>query len=373
MEGNFDLQRFIKDASENIRRLDVPEIPTYFDDLEARIGNVVEVLKEESTPDFNHEFLATGLNSLLATVRCLRLKHSMEGEDRVDFPPTIQPYNSGFPNVREFHLIEADKQKSKEVLASLPKQKSLLETIRWKILANEPIEHEQLLLKRSLYFTKVSETDLFPAIKMTSPQPQFVKEENGKRFYTLDWHGIQASPTVPALYRMWFTQDARYAQLHNDSERSGKQIPDLESFVQESRLGVLDLKTFVWRLDQAVDELHPKEIRKYTIGPFFNSLTDNHSEMQEAFDSFEDPSALKYQVEMVISVDIHRKIFRNSWELAKAFVKGKPAEKEIYSDIKLMGRGMIVPLRVKQNLKGDFDEFGNKCKIYGVTSKGEIV
>lgn len=372
MENTY-LREFEKEAADNLRKLDASEVAPYFARLEARLNDFSGVLKQTSQPGFDHSFILTNLAMLQQTLECLKFKHSMEGDDKVDFSPSVLAYESGFPSFKEFSLLEGDEKQAPTVIAGLPDVRALLETVKWKVLAGEPIEHEQILLKRHRYFSRLLETNLFPGLSMAVDKPEFKSRENGKRFYVIDWCGLQASPSLPVFYRMWFTQDARYPQLHDDERGEGQPHQMLEEFIQASRMGLDNLRNFATKLNQQIEELHPKEIRKYTVGPFYDELTKNHLEMQTAFDGFENPSALKYQMEMAVSVDITQKIFRNGWEQLKAVVMGRPMEKEVYSETQLMSRGIIVPLRVKQNLKPDCDEFGIPCSVHGITNGGEIV
>ncbi len=366
MEMKFSLADFEREASNNLRRLNKDEVGPYYSRLIKKVRDFERVLGEISSEQFNHHFLSPNLALLVDSLDCLRLKHSTEGEDRIDFQPTITPFNSGFPTFNEFHLLGVDREKAKEVLTSLPATQALLSTMKWKIRAGESVEHEQILLKRSLYFNKLLETRTLPGTSVLSNPPEFIKTEEGKRYYIMDWCALQSAPFVPVLYRMWFTQNANYAQLHTEGETKGTAHPRLEDFVQQTKSGIDGLTNFATRLNHSIEEIHPKEIRKYTVGPFYDSVTSNSDEMIKAFEGCKDPSALKFKIEMVLGVDIRRKVFKNLLEHARAVVNRRPMEYEVYSDTQLMHQGLIVPTRIKQNLEGDFDEYGNPCRVYGI-------
>ena len=187
----------------------------------------------------------------------------------------------------------------------------------------------------------------------------------------MDWFCLESGTNIPVFYRMYFTQDENYPQLHDDEKVSGERNPTLELFIQQSKRDIEDLKHFVWHLNQTIDEIHPKEIRKYSIGPYYDSCTENSEEMENIFNGIKNPSALKFTTEMVLSVDVRRKPLKNWKEHINAFFSGRFPEKEIYSEQKIMEYGLIVPFRIAQKLKNR-DEIGNRCKIYGVTESGEI-
>ena len=362
------MQDFEREAANNLRRLDKTEVGPYYSRIMKKVKDFKKVIGEISTEQFDHRFLAPSIDMLVDTLDCLRMKHETEGEDRIDFPPTISPFNSGFPTFKDFYLLDKDREKAQEVLGQLPAQEALLSTMKWKIRAGEPIDHEQILLRRNLYYSKLLETRTLPGTEMMSSKPEFKRTENNKRYYVLDWCGLQSAPFVPVFYRMWFTQDAGYPQLHASGETPAAVNPRLEDFVQQTKSGIDGMRNFATRLNQSIEEIHPKELRKYTVGPFSDSVTSNSEEMINAFDGCKDPSALKFKVELVLSVDIRQKLFKNAWEQFRAIAMQRPREYEVYSEAQVMHEGLIVPTRIKQNLMGDYNEYGNPCRVYGLTN-----
>ncbi len=366
MELTEGLKDFEREAANSLRRLDSTQAVPYFNRLIKKVTEFKGVIGEISTEQFDHSFLSPSLDFLIDSLDCLRLKHATEGEDRIDFQPTILPFESGFPTFKDFYYLDKDREQAQEVLAQLPTQPALLNTMKWKIKAGEPIAHEQILLKRNLYYSKLLETKTLPGEGVVPGQLEFRGTNNQKRFYAIDWCSLQSSPAVPVFYKMWFTQNENFPALHAEGDKPATPNPKLEDFIQQTKSGIEGLKSFATRLNQSIEEIHPKEVRKYTLGPFYDSVTSNSEQMIKAFEGCQDPSALKFKVELALSVDIRRRVFRNTLEHIKAVVTQRPMEYEIYSEAQLMHEGLIVPTRIKQNLRGDHNEYGNPCRVYGI-------
>jgi hypothetical protein len=108
-------------------------------------------------------------------------------------------------------------------------------------------------------------------------------------------------------------------------------------------------------------------IERYRIGPFYNSITNNSKEIDSLLRNTgeDDPFILKFSVERASSMRVSQ---YGNWidKLCK-----RKTEREVIGPV-ISEKRIIVPFRVKQEL-GNKDEYGNPCKVYGVTNGGDII
>jgi len=352
MGKKIDLKRF-GTKEENIRKLEPEQVKPYLDGLNKRLTELSKILVRE-----DDEFVCHYIAIVQETMNCLALKHELAGPDQMDFSLTIDPTESGFPTVKDFYLLEKDKENAESALANLPPKDEITDMIRNNVLRSRSPEHGQILLKRHNYYSKLLETNLLKEYHLN--EPKFIEEKNRKRSFTLEWCNIERGYNVPIFYRMYLYQDASYYPL--DKEPSDK----LKTIIYQSHYGMMDLRTLVSIIDKELDEIHPKLIYKYVIGPYHNSVTWNTEELDKILGSSDEQSILKFRKEAVASTMVRKFGGRiRKW-------LGKQIEKEIYGPLDDSDKRMIVPFRVKQKL-GDKDEYEKPCKVYGVTKEGDII
>ncbi|MDD5192039.1 MAG: hypothetical protein PHH54_01630 [Candidatus Nanoarchaeia archaeon] len=372
-KGKIDLQKLLETTEDpqDCKHLNPEEIKPYLTRLQQRLSNLNTILSRNSQKETDNEFAIPFIKQIKDSLDCFALKYLVNGEDQIDFALSINTINCGFPTVANFSYLERDKQRAKDILDNqLSKREKIISKIRANIMEGQPILHEQILLQRHNYFSKVMSTNLLPSLSVNTKDPEYCGTKDGRRNYFIDWSCIEAGLNVPVFYRMWFTQDAKFNPLHDEKGKKKEKHQLLTYFIQESRRGIEDLREFVIHVDKKIDEIHPKQIRKYTVGPYYDKLTLNNSELENAFDNVNNASALRFTAEMVLSVDVTK--MQRTLDYIAHFFTNKKIENEVYSDVKLMKYALIVPMRVKQKLKRGCDEHENPCEVYGVTESEEV-
>lgn len=341
---------------ENVKRIDEAEAFPYLNRLSSRLSNLSEILKREG-----NEFVIPYLEIVKNSIDCLTLKYEIKGEDKIDFSLTIDPSDSGFPTVKDFYLLEKNKGEAKEILEQLPGRDEIIDKIRKAILRGDSPINWQIVLKRYNFYTKLSKSKVLKEYHLN--EPKFIKEENGRRFYTQEWSCIEMAKNIPVFYRMCFTQDRRHPSL--------EEAPNyrLETLIYQTKLSMINLQSFAALADREIEEVHPKFIERYEIGPYYDSLTTNSPAFSQIFNGIENPSALKFTVDRVLSEKVQK---YGNWIDRLC---GRKTEREIFGPVDSEMK-IIVPFRVKQKL-GDnneyINEYGKTCKVYGVTSDGGVI
>lgn len=336
-----------------LKRLKSDEVGPYLTRLSSGINQLSRILTREKD-----SFIFPYLSIIRDTLECLQLKHLLTGRNQLDFSLTIDPNDAGFPAFKDLYLLVKDKEIADETLKKIPPRGEIIKNIKEAIFRGDPSEKYQTLLMKYNFFRKVLETNLLKDYHLNEPKGG--GEEGNRVDYTLEWNCIERMSSIPVFYRLWLRQDK------NDIPLDVKSKPELENIIYMSTTGIDDLKTIISCMDQLIGPIHPKLIYKYYIGPYYDSLTNNTPELSELFKGVENPSLLKFRVERVASVGTRKK---STGIIKKWF--GTELEKEYYGGVDKSDVRMIVPFRIAQKLKNK-DEYGNSCKVYGVTEGGEV-
>jgi hypothetical protein len=281
----------------------------------------------------------------------------LTGNDKIDFPLTIVPEQSGFPTEKDFFLLEKNNEEAKEKLKILPEREEIIDRIRGAILRDSSYVNAQIMLKRHNFYSKVSETQIMSGYHLN--EVKFVKRDKRRRLYTLEWTCIERDSKIPILYRLCAAQDEKREPL--DKARNAR----LETMIYQTQMLSSNLASFAALIDNEIEEIHPKLLERYKMGPFYNALTENSKRMNEILQKEENSSLLKFTIERVVS---ERVTEYGGWFDR---VIGKKTEREIFGPVDSEEK-IICPFRIKQELSGK-DEYDRPCNIYGVTKEGGIV
>ncbi|VVB78987.1 Uncharacterised protein [uncultured archaeon] len=344
-----------------LKVIDDSDAALYLDRLNTRLGHLSQILTLEGNE--GGEFVIPYIEVVKNSIEALKLKYQLQGQDRVDFALTIACRNSGFPTEKDLYMLERNKSESGEVLNCLPSRDGIVNSIRNAILRNDSVVNSQTLLKRFNFYSMIDKTNLLNEFHLN--EPKLAKEQNGRRMYTLEWSCIERTSKVPVLYRMYLTQNKRFEPLE---EKSNKQ---LETIIYQTHFGFFDIGAFARHIDNEIEEVHPKLLEKYTIGPFYNSLTENSPEMNQLLYGVEEPSVLKFTIERVMSERVRQYGGNTLFDRLINIISKKKTEREVFGPVDSETK-MIVPFRLKQEL-GNNDEYGNSCRVYGITKGGDIV
>ncbi|MBI5804101.1 hypothetical protein HY450_02565 [Candidatus Pacearchaeota archaeon] len=339
--------------SEILCTLSHEETTPYLERLSTTLDYLAEILKREK-----NSFVVAYVAIVRNGIDSLRLKHQLHGEDKVDFPLTIISRNSGFPSEKDFYLLEKNKDEAEETLSVLPSKDEIIDRIRHGILNHSSIVTAQTLLHRFNFYSAIAERAPLEAYQVNRPMHR--GEKDGENLYVLEWNCIERKTKLPVFYRMCMAQESWRRRLEVGSN------PKLETLLYQTQMGFMNVDTFARAVDTQIDEVHPKLIEKYTIGPFHNHITKNNQALNSLLEDAEDPAVLKFTRECVVSErvkDHYVKFFDR--------LRRKKSVREVFGPVDSETK-MIVPFRVKQKL-GNQDEYGNPCKVYGITNGGDIV
>ncbi len=324
----------------------------YLERLNGRLKNLALIFKNE-----DDEFIIPHIELLKNSLKGLYLKYQLPFEKKIDFDLMINPNLSGYPTLKDFIALKENKRDADEILGTIPQREEIIEIIRTGIMHGINVDSAQDMLRRLNFFSYLKEYQLFDEDVL--PITRFIKKESKREFHVMSWGCVDWLWKVPVFYNMCFQQDSRYGSFD-----LGKK-PVLKGLLLQTKSSHIDLKTLGQQIDSMVEEIHPKFIERFTLGPYYDNVTNNPEEIQRLINDESDPSVMKFIRERVLSE--RTKPFGGLLER----IMGKKTEREVFSPTYEEMR-MVVPFRIKQKL-GNFDEKDNPCKVYGVRIDGGIV
>lgn len=299
------------------------------------------------------------MESLINSIELLELKYQLKGEEKIDFDLTISAKESGFPTERDFYSLKKNAEEAENILNSSPKKRDVIGRLRKGLLHEIDIVPYQDQLRRVNFFTELTKTDsLFAGYHLYPAQS--LENKGGRRKYNITWSCMERGTKLPVFYRMCLEQDRKAEPLENGINAR------LETLIYRTAMGPLDTGALARVIDNEIAEVHPKLVEKYTVGPFYDYLTENSKEMSEILKESDEASVLKFSILRVVS----DRVSQHCGGLIDVLLR-KKNEREVFSRV-CDQEGIIVPFRAVQEMKGK-DVYGNQCRVYGVTKGGEIV
>lgn len=201
------------------------------------------------------------------TFRALSMKYLMSGRDGGQmFPPMqIDRGESGFPVFHELLLMANDAMQSGRHLTSLPKPRALKEQMLQRIIgARELPSKLQFALSQRLYYEELAKGDLFWA--RNDPEALWLGNVTDKRRrYLLHWAVYDSQINLPTIYLMEI-EDSGRTPLPKDERR----WPEVQAHLMGQSMGALKLLTIATGFDQYFNDLHPKRLRRFHVGPMYS-------------------------------------------------------------------------------------------------------
>lgn len=244
----------------------------YFRKFEAITGHLARVAaemeKDGSLSRDDAGILANYVNRIASTFRVLSMKYLMAGRETGSMlgALTIDKHESGFPVHRELMTLATDTLQAERHLSGLPRQSELIDGMVRQIVGDLTIPTRlQFALSQRLYYEALLKEPLFYA--QNDPQAVWHGEgEAGRSRFLLHWAVYDSQVNLPTLYLMEVEDSSRRA-LPQDAGR----WPEVQAHLIAQSLAGLKLLTIAQGFDSDFDDLHPKRLRRYHVGPMYSS------------------------------------------------------------------------------------------------------
>ena len=213
------------------------------------------------------EILTRYAIKLTHTFRALSFKYLLVGRDTGRFfgSLTMDTRDSGFPVAAELMTMANDALQAADHLTNIPSVEQYKDQMIQTILGDRVIPTKlQFALSQRLYYEELARGDLFWV--QNDPQAQWTgTSEQGRRSFRLHWATYDSQVNLPVIYLMELEDSGRIG-LPKDQRR----WPEVQAHLSAQALGGLKLLTIAKGFDEDFDDLHPKRLRRFHVGPMYS-------------------------------------------------------------------------------------------------------
>ncbi len=244
----------------------------YFRKFEMILGHMIRVAGVmEADGDLGREevkVLARYAARLNYTFRALSMKYLLVGRDTGRFfgSLSIDRTESGFPTISEIRTMANDALQAERHLAAAPSVAQLKREMVEMIVGRREVPTKlQFALSQRLYYEELLRGELFWA--QNDPDLQWLGNlgEDRRRFL-IHWAVWDGGLNLPILYLME-CEDTGAVPLPKDQRR----WPGVQAHLMAQSVGALKLVTIAKGFDEDFDDLHPKRLRRFHVGPLYSS------------------------------------------------------------------------------------------------------
>ncbi len=204
---------------------------------------------------------------LTHTFRALSLKYLLVGRETGRFfgSLTMDNRDSGFPVAEEIMTMANDAQQAASHLENMPTVEAYMDQMVQTILGDRKVPTKlQFALSQRLYYEELARGDLFWV--RNDPQAEWLGEKGeGRRQFRLHWATYDSQVNLPVIYLMEVEDTGRIG-LPKDERR----WPEVQAHLSAQALGGLKLVTIARGFDEDFDDLHPKRLRRFHLGPMYS-------------------------------------------------------------------------------------------------------
>ena len=222
---------------------------------------------EQAADSTEAEIVSLYLTRLLYTTEALRLKYShMRSNGRLLW---VDVSDSGFPNAQDISMVGVDLLHREERLRELPSA-DLLKQMLLDHLFQQRSDSSELLwqLSERSYLSMLKKQNLFLSFNLSSADIRQQKSPKGKRTYLVSWGSYDFKTNRPYIHLMTFDQDTEAEPLTN----KGANHLQLLEVLQAEGSRVPDIGVLALAIDDALETIHPKIVKRICFGPLFSEL-----------------------------------------------------------------------------------------------------
>lgn len=281
------------------------DIERYFGAVEAAINGLVRVFDtDDDTAKRNnvmHSICKMHLDRLRVSHECWELSTRFLDAFKID------TRDSGFPIFQHMLQLENDRKKAGAKLQRLATAHEIRSEMTDYLLRHRkfPSDQQRRMAER-LYYETLSDYDIFFTHHAPETVRQGINRKTGRPYYVVQWASYDGSANLPLIYVAVIEDSSDDAAPTADGRKgnskpwpAGKAVAGLpntylsaafDQFVAAHSSYSLTLTTIATALDKDFPNLHPKQLRRFVMGPFFaGGFTSHNDEVQGILDKVDDP------------------------------------------------------------------------------------
>ncbi|MEI9420886.1 hypothetical protein O7A70_06890 [Mesorhizobium sp. Cs1299R1N1] len=308
----------------------------YFSAITAALGGLEVFMRDDRSPLYRHGIVARIVAEYIA-----RLDKSFScWRNRLGFMDTfrISRAESGYPVFQNLLELENDRRQADGRLANIPQAGELREEMADFILRHKQFPDAlQKSMAERLYLEDVKSEQTFGPFTLAQTAKVSVNPKTARPYYLVHWATFDGSANLPLVY-MVTVEDSSESMVSQLVDRSGKLSdkvdiplpvdgllnPELahrfDDFTEKNSAYTLSPATIAVNLDEDFEPLHPKQLRRVVLGPFYSAgITDNNSTVTEVLAKVRKPE----------------NAWLLTWTIQEVYSKGeKPGRKGLFSSEK---------------------------------------
>ena len=314
-----------------------PEAVTrYFDAIAAALKGLDIFMRADRSPLYRHGIVAKVVAEYIA-----RLDTSFScWRNRIGFTEQfrISRAESGFPVFQNVLELENDRRQAAQRISAIPEPAELRAEMADFILRHKEFpEALQKSMAERLYLQAVKDGAIFSPFMLAQTVKVSVNPKTLRPFYLVHWASFDGSANLPLIY-MVTVEDSSPGMIKQLVGGNGKLKEDVDiplpvdgllnpelahrfdDFTEKNSAYSLSPTTIATNLDKDFEPLHPKQLRRVVLGPFYSSgITENNSVVAEVLSKVRRPE----------------NAWLLTWTIQEVYSKGeKPGRKGLWSSEK---------------------------------------
>ena len=268
----------------------------YFRAIDAALEGLEAYLREDDSPLYNHELIGKILTGYID-----RLGHSFYAwKNRISFAERfrINQAESGYPLHRNVMDLDTDAKTAEKQLVEMPSADTLRQDMIDFILLKKrfPTSIKKAMAKR-FYLEEVLQGDVFQPFILPKSVKVSSNEKTGRPFYVVHWGAFDGSANLPVVYIAVIedsTSDLARLLMNGKALKKALDIPfpidgllnpelahQFDDFCEKNSSYGLTLATIADNMDRDFEHLHPMQLRRIVMGPFYSAGVTSHGRVVE--------------------------------------------------------------------------------------------
>lgn len=278
----------------------------YFSAIEAALRGLEIFMRDDRSPLYRHGIVAKVVAEYIARLEtsfaCWKYRLAFVDSFR------ISRAESGFPVFQNLLELENDRRQAEQRLAGIPAPDELRAEMADFILRQKqfPAALQKTMAER-LYLEAVKGGDIFGPFTLAQTVKVSVNPKTNRPFYLVHWASFDGTANLPLIY-VATLEDSTEAMVRQLVDPSGKlnekvQIPlpvegllnpelahRFDAFTEKNSAYTLSPTTIATNLDKDFETLHPKQLRRMVLGPFYSAgITEHNSAVSEVLSKVRKP------------------------------------------------------------------------------------
>jgi hypothetical protein len=258
----------------------------YFASLSRALDGLDTYLNDDESPLYKHDLIGAVVTEYLA-----RLRGSLRSwEDRIAFTDKfrISRAESGFPAFQNLLELENDRRDASTRLASLLDEDTIRKEMVDFILTKKAVPAElQKTMAERRYLGSLDTGKHFSPLCLPQTVRVSVNPKTKRPYYVVHWGFYDGTANLPMIYVLSLedsSADMVETLVEGDKLKRGVDIPlpvegllnpslanQFDDFCDRNSSYSLTLSTIASSLDKDFPTLHPKQLRRFVLGPFYHS------------------------------------------------------------------------------------------------------